>query len=76
LAETLADAPTEVEIEEPTTILLAQQDMIEIARDHHCNLVIRQDRDYVGEMEVLVNRDYEAQFLDALSHFLGVKRFP
>jgi predicted nucleic acid-binding Zn ribbon protein len=47
-------------------VLMGQRDFIEVARDQHGNLVLRQSRDYDGDHELRVCRDCFPRFLEAL----------
>jgi hypothetical protein len=54
----------------------AAQDLVEVTRDEHCNLVLRQSSWPDGDVEILIHRDHEQQFLDNLCDFLGIRSFP
>jgi hypothetical protein len=55
--------------------LLAAQDPITVERDNHGNLVLRQSCRSDVEDVIVVRRDYEQQFLDALSQEMGIPSF-
>jgi hypothetical protein len=52
---------------EGSFVLVAHQDLIEVAWDERGNLLLRQDRYYDGDHELLINRDYFPRFLAALN---------
>jgi hypothetical protein len=45
---------------------MGQRDFIEVARDQHGNLLLRQSRNYEGDHEIRICRDYFPRFLEAL----------
>ncbi len=53
------------------TCLLASQDAVRIKRDEHGNLLIEQDCWPDDGQRILIHRDYEDRFVDALTDFLG-----
>jgi hypothetical protein len=49
--------------------------MITVERDEHGNLVLRQSCRSDEEDVIVVRRDYEQQFLDALTQEMGIQSF-